>query len=156
VARSARDRNGAENMATRNGYFIEDLKVGMSAEFVKTISGEDIELFADVSGDCNPLHLDDDYAAGTMFKSRIAHGMLTASFISTILGTKLPGPGCIYISQSIRFKAPVRPGDRVTARAQVSDLESARGRATLQCECIVGDTVVLDGVAQVMVPSRSI
>lgn len=127
----------------------------MMSEFIKTVSGSDIEQFADVSGDKNPLHLDEEYAAGTMFKTRIAHGMLTASYISTILGTQLPGPGCIYLSQSIRFKAPVKPGDQVTARATITELQSDRRRATLTCECLVGDKVVLDGVAEVMVPSRA-
>jgi 3-hydroxybutyryl-CoA dehydratase len=142
-------------MTSQQGYFIEDLEVGMMSEFIKTVSGSDIEQFADVSGDKNPLHLDEEYAAGTMFKTRIAHGMLTASYISTILGTQLPGPGCIYLSQSIRFKAPVKPGDQVTARATITELQSDRRRATLTCECLVGDKVVLDGVAEVMVPSRA-
>ena len=143
-------------MTAHQGRYIEDLEVGMTEEFVKTVSQSDIELFADVSGDTNPLHLDDDYAATTMFKTRIAHGMLTASFISTILGTRLPGPGCIYLSQSIRFKAPVKPGDEVTARAVLSELDRDRRRATFSCECLVGELVVLDGVAQVLVPSRTV
>ena len=142
------------NTSTKQGYFIEDLTVGMVAEFERTVTGSDIDMFADVSGDTNPVHLDEDYAATTVFKSRIAHGMLTASFISTILGTKLPGPGSIYLSQSLRFKAPVKPGDKVVARATVTELRSERRRATLTCECLVGDTIVLDGEAEVMVPSR--
>jgi 3-hydroxybutyryl-CoA dehydratase len=142
-------------MNVHHGRFIEDLEVGMSEEFVKIVSGSDIELFADVSGDTNPLHLDEDYAATTMFRTRIAHGMLTASYISTILGTRLPGPGCIYLSQSIRFKAPVRPGDEVTARAVLCELDRPRRRATFTCECLVGDVLVLDGVAEVLVPSRA-
>ncbi len=143
-------------MESGNGYFIEDLEVGMDAEFVKTVSSDDIDQFAAVTGDDNPLHLDEDYAAGTIFKTRIAHGMLTASFISAILGTKLPGPGSIYLSQSIRFKAPVKPGDVVTARARISELDREKRRVTLECECLVGDTVVLDGVAKIMVPSREV
>ena len=141
--------------STNQGYFIEDLTVGMVAEFERTVTRSDIETFADVSGDRNPVHLDEEYAATTVFKTRIAHGMLTASFISTILGTKLPGPGSIYLSQSLRFKAPVKPGDKVVARATVTELKSERRRATLTCECLVGDTIVLDGEAEVMVPSRA-
>ncbi|MGI9413389.1 MAG: MaoC family dehydratase [Hyphomicrobiales bacterium] len=141
-------------MTSHQGYFIEDLEVGMAAEFERTVTSSDIEVFADVSGDTNPLHLDDDYAATTMFKSRIAHGMLTASFISTVLANKLPGPGTIYLSQSLRFKAPVKPGDTVVTRAMVTDLDSHRKRATLSCECSVGELIVLDGEAKVMVPSR--
>ncbi len=140
---------------SNHGYYIEDLAVGMAAEFERTVTGSDIEMFADVSGDTNPVHLDEDYAATTAFKSRIAHGMLTASYISAILGTKLPGPGSIYLSQSLRFKAPVKLGDKVVARATVTELKSERRRATLTCEVLVGDTVVLDGEAEVMVPSRA-
>ena len=91
----------------RHGLHLEDLKVGMSATFSKTVSEADIVLFAGISGDSNPVHVDDDYARTTMFKGRIAHGMLTASFISAVLGTGLPGPGCIYLSQNLRFKAPL-------------------------------------------------
>jgi len=148
-------RGTGKAMTSNQGYFIEDLEIGMAAEFERTITGGDIDVFAGVSGDTNPIHLDDDYAATTVFKSRIAHGMLTASFISTVLANKLPGPGTIYLSQSLRFKAPVKPGDTVITRATVTDLETDRKRATLSCECSVGDLVVLDGEAKVMVPSRS-
>ena len=137
------------------GYFIEDLALGMEAEFERTVTGNDIEVFADVTGDTNPIHINEDYAAATMFKSTIAHGMLTAGFISAVLGTKLPGPGAIYLSQSLRFKAPVKPGDKVVVRATVTDLKRERRRATLACQCSVGDTVVLDGEAELMVPSRA-
>ncbi len=137
------------------GYFIEDLSVGMAAQSERTITGGDIDRFADVTGDVNPIHLDEDYASTTIFKSRIAHGMLTASFISAVIANQLPGPGAIYLSQSLRFKAPVKPGDKVVTRATVTDLKSERRRATLTCECLVGDTVVLDGEAEVMVPSRA-
>ena len=92
--------------ADMHGYYLEDLKVGMSAAFGKTVTEADIMAFAGVSGDTNPVHLHHDFAANTLFKGRVAHGMLSASFISTILGTKLPGPGCIYVSQNIQFKAP--------------------------------------------------
>lgn len=137
------------------GYFIEDLTLGMEAEFERTVTGNDIEVFADVTGDANPIHLNEDYAATTMFRSTIAHGMLTAGFISAVLGTKLPGPGAIYLSQSLRFKAPVKPGDKVVARARITELKPERRRVTLACECSVGDTVVLDGEAELMVPTRA-
>lgn len=143
------------DMKSNQGYYIEDLAPGMVAEFERTVTGDDIERFADVSGDTNPIHVDEDYAATTVFKTRIAHGMLTASFISTVLGTRLPGPGCIYLSQSLRFKAPVKPGDKVLARATISSMKPERGRVTLACECLVGDTVVLDGEAELLVPSRA-
>ena len=106
-----------------NGYFLEDLTVGMTAVYAKTITDTDIVMFAGISGDTNPVHLNQDYASATMFKSRIAHGMLSAGFISTVLGTKLPGPGCIYLSQNLKFKAPVRVGDTVVARATITDID---------------------------------
>ena len=111
-------------------------------------------MFAGVSGDTNPIHLNDQYAAATPFKTRIAHGMLTASFISTVLGTKLPGPGCIYISQTLKFLAPVRAGDTVQARVTVSELVPKKRRASLKTVCTVDDKVVVDGEALMLVPSR--
>lgn len=137
------------------GYYLEDLSLGMSAEYERTVTQGDIEAFAEVSGDKNPLHLDEEYATGTIFKTRIAHGMLTASYISTVMATKMPGPGTVYLSQSLRFKAPVKPGDKVLTRASVTEVNTERRRVTFRCECSVGDKVVLDGEAQVMVPSRA-
>ncbi len=137
-----------------NGYFIEDLSVGMTAVFAKTVTEADIVLFAGVSGDTNPVHLNEEYASTTMFKGRIAHGMLSAGFISAMLGTKLPGPGCIYMSQSLKFKAPVRAGDTVVARGTVSEVIAAKRRVVIQTVCTVGDTVVLEGEAMLMVPTR--
>ena len=142
------------NAAESAGYFFEDLAVGQTASFAKTVSEADIVLFAGVSGDTNPVHLDQEFAAKTMFKGRIAHGMLSAGFISTVLGTKLPGPGAIYLSQSLRFKAPVRAGDTVVARATVTALAPDKKRATLATTCQVGDKVVIEGEAVIMVPSR--
>lgn len=136
------------------GYMIEDLSVGMEASHEKTLAEADVTLFADLTGDRNPVHLDDGYAAKTPFKVRIAHGMLTASLISTVLGMKLPGPGAIYLSQTVRFRAPVRVGDHVIATARVTELDGARKRATLACTCTVEGKTVLDGEAVVMVPSR--
>jgi len=135
-------------------YCIEDLEVGMEAAHERVVTGSDIETFAELSGDNNPVHLDAEFAAKSPFKARIAHGMLTASFISTILGTKLPGHGCIYLSQTLRFKAPVRIGDTVRALARISSLDRAKRRAELDCSVSVGDKVVLEGEALVLVPSR--
>lgn len=137
------------------GYCIEDLSEGMEASFSKTLTDADIVLFSGVSGDTNPVHLDAVYAAGTRFGGRIVHGMLTASLISAVLGTKLPGPGAIYLSQNLRFRAAVKPGDTVTARVRVAALDRARNRVTLACTCHVGETLAIDGDAQVMVPSRA-
>ncbi len=136
------------------GYFFEELEVGMEASYSKTITNEDVLAFAELSGDTNPVHLDDAYAAGTMFKGRIAHGFLTASLISTVLGTKLPGPGCIYLSQSLKFRAPVRIGDEVVAKARIASLDAEKGRAVLVTECAVNGKSVIDGEAIMMVPRR--
>ena len=137
------------------GYALNDIEVGMTASFAKTITDADILMFAGVSGDTNPVHLNEEFACGTPFKGRIAHGMLTASLISTALGTKLPGPGCIYLSQSLRFKAPVRIGDTVVARATVVELNAEKRRARFKTECTVAGKVVLDGEAEIMVPART-
>lgn len=141
-------------MSDTGGLFLEDLTVGMSATMARTVTEADIVLFAGVSGDTNPIHLNQEYAATTMFKGRIAHGMLSAGFISAVLGTKLPGPGAVYISQTLRFKAPVRIGDTVTARVEVIELVPERMRANLKTECLVAGKVVIEGEASLMVPSR--
>ncbi len=145
----------AATAAERRGYFLEDLSVGMAASFAKTVTDADIVLYAGISGDTNPVHIDDEYAAGTPFKGRIAHGMLTAAFISAVLGAILPGPGAIYLSQTLRFKAPVRPGDTVRATVRVTAIDPPRRRVTLDTVCAVGGKVVVEGEALVMVPSRA-
>lgn len=142
-------------MSEITGHFIEDLSVGMEAHFAKMISDADISSFAEVSGDTNPMHLDDAYASKTRFGGRIAHGMLSASLISAVIGTQLPGPGAIYMSQSLRFRAPVKPGDRATARVTVATIDPVKRRATLTCTVHVGETLVIDGEAMVMVPSKA-
>ena len=144
--------NGAEEL---HGLFFEDLAVGQTAVIARTITDADIVLFAGISGDTNPVHINEEFAAGTMFSGRIAHGMLTASFISTVIGTRLPGPGCIYLSQSLRFKAPVRVGDTIWARATVTELFPEKRRAALSTTVTVRDKVVLEGDALVMVPLRA-
>ena len=143
-------------MQELHGYYLEDLEVGMTAIHSKTVKEADVVLFAGISGDINPVHLDNDYAKDTMFKGRIAHGMLTASFISTVLGTKLPGPGCIYISQNLKFRAPVRIGDTVRARVTVTAVDREKGRVSLETVCTVGDTVVISGDAQLLVQRRPV
>lgn len=142
-------------MLDRTGYTYSDLSVGMSEEYIKTITDDDIVSFAEVSGDTNPMHLDDDFASETLFRSRIAHGMLTASLISTIIGTLLPGPGCIYLGQNLKFLRPVRIGDTVLARVVIEALIPEKKRAALRTTCAVNDKLVLDGDALVMVPERA-
>ena len=137
-----------------NGYYFEDLEEGMTDVFAKTITDADIMGFAGVSGDTNPLHLNHEFASGTIFKGRIAHGMLTASLISTVIGTKLPGPGCIYVSQNLRFKAPVRTGDTVTATCMVTKLIPEKRLIELSTMCTVADKSVVEGDATILVPSR--
>ncbi len=137
-----------------NGLRLEDLSLGQSAEISHTVTDADIRAFAEVSGDNNPVHLDEDYAAATAFKTRIAHGMLSAGYISAVLGTRLPGPGAIYISQSMNFKRPVRIGDEVITRATVTDINAERARVTLATVCEVAGKPVLEGEAVVMVPRR--
>jgi 3-hydroxybutyryl-CoA dehydratase len=141
-------------MQELHGYYLEDLSVGMTSIFAKTVTEADIVMFAGVSGDTNPVHINQLFAEGTMFKGRIAHGMLSASFISTVVGTRLPGPGCIYINQSLRFRAPVKAGDTVVARATVKEILPERRRVVLTTVCSVDETVVIDGEATMMVANR--
>jgi 3-hydroxybutyryl-CoA dehydratase len=145
--------NGAAGLG--HGYYLEDLSVGMEASYAKTITNDDILAFAELSGDVNPVHLSDEFAASTIFKKRIAHGFLTGSLFSTVLGTKLPGPGCIYLSQSMKFKAPVYIGDEVVATLRVTGLDADKGRATLACDCAVNGKTVLEGEAVMMVDRRT-
>ncbi len=136
-------------------YYLEDLDIGMKAEFEREVTSESVQSFAEVSGDHNPLHLDKDYAEKTMFGGRIAHGMLSAGFISTIFGTIMPGRGSIYMSQNLKFTAPVRHGDLVRAIVEVVDITHAKKRVLFNTRCFVGDTMVVDGNALIMVPSRA-
>ena len=132
----------------------EDLELGMSASVSRTVSEADILMFAGVSGDTNPVHLDQEFAASTMFGGRIAHGMLSAGLISAAFGTRLPGPGSIYLSQTLKFKAPVKIGDTVVARVTVKELKTEKRRAVFSTVCSVGSTVVLEGEAELLIPSR--
>jgi 3-hydroxybutyryl-CoA dehydratase len=138
----------------RTLYF-EDLSVGMTERFTKKVSSADVVGFAEVTGDRNPIHLSEHFAAKTPFGTRIAHGLYTASLISAVLGTRLPGPGAVYISQTLNFRAPVRIGDTVEVSVAVAELFEERHRARLTCLCTVANEVVLDGEALVKVPSTS-
>ena len=138
-----------------NGLFLEDLKVGQSAMFGRTVTDADIAAFAGVSGDTNPIHLHDGFARTTRFGRRIAHGMLSGSFISTVIGTKLPGPGAVYVSQTMAFMAPVMIGDTITAVATVTAIDEKRRRVTLKTQCFNDEKVVIDGEAVVLVPRRA-
>ncbi len=137
------------------GHFFEDLSIGMEGSIAHTVTAQDIADFARVSGDVNPVHLDEAYAATTPFKQRIAHGILTASYVSAVFGTKLPGPGCIYISQTLNFKAPVLVGADVITTVKITDLIPEKRRAIFHCVCKVGGKAVLEGEAVLMVPSRA-
>lgn len=138
-----------------NSKTIHELKVGDAAEFSKTISEFDIYQFAGVCGDFNPAHLDEEYASKTFFKTRIAHGMLTASFISTLIGTQLPGPGSIYMGQNLKFLAPVRIGDTITARVEVVEIMKEKNRVRLQTTCTnQNGKKVIDGDALVSTPRK--
>ncbi len=127
----------------------------MSASATRRVVEEDIIKFAEVSGDHNPLHLDEAFAASTKFEGRVAHGMLTASFISALFGNQFPGPGCIYISQTLKFKAPVRIGDTVKVEVTLIALRPTRNRATFRTIASVEDKVVIEGEAVAHVPSRA-
>lgn len=137
------------------GYRFEDLKEGMSAIVSRTVTDADILAFAGVSGDTNPVHLDAEFASSTMFGGRIAHGMLSAAYISTVFGTRLPGPGCIYLSQTLKFKAPVKVGDTVVARVTLTGLKPEKRRAVFSTVCTVGTTEVLTGEAEIFLPPRA-
>ncbi len=138
----------------RGTICIEDIEIGMTRQLTKQITDRDIALFAEVTTDRNPVHLDESYARDTIFGGRIAHGMLTAGLISAVIGEQLPGHGSVYLGQSLKFLAPVRPGDSVRAWVTVTAIDPARRRVTLECACSVGNTVVLKGEALVLAPSR--
>jgi 3-hydroxybutyryl-CoA dehydratase len=140
---------------TTVGKSIAELKIGDSAQIIKTITEEDIELFARATGDFNPVHLDAAYAEKTMFKGRIAHGLLSVGFFSTILGNILPGHGTIYLSQEVKFLAPVRIGDTITAKVDVLELMPERNRAKFRTSCVNQDgKLVVDGIAWSMPPKK--
>ncbi|TXG95187.1 MAG: MaoC family dehydratase [Rhodocyclaceae bacterium] len=136
-------------------YHIDQLHPGMSASMAKTVTEADIILFSGVSTDVNPAHIDEEYAKTTMFGGRIAHGMLSASFISAVLGNQMPGNGCIYVSQSLKFKAPVRPGDTVKATVTVKEVNVAKNRVILDTVCTVAGKTVIEGECMMMPAVRA-
>jgi 3-hydroxybutyryl-CoA dehydratase len=142
-------------MQNQHGYYLEDLSIGMTSSYEKTFTAKDIDSFATITGDTNPVHLDADYAATTPFKARIAHGMLSAGLISTVLGTQLPGPGCIYLEQQIKFRAPVFINDTVQATVTVEEINERRGRVSLKTQCFVNGKLVADGTASMMVDKKT-
>ncbi|MCU0808766.1 MAG: MaoC family dehydratase [Candidatus Contendobacter sp.] len=137
-----------------HGYYLEDLKIGMCASHAKTVTETDVVMFAGLTGDNNPVHCNEVFAAQTQFKTRIAHGMFCAGLISCVAGTRLPGPGCIYVDQQLRFKAPVRIGDTVTATCTIEEINAERRRVLMKTVCSVGETVVVEGSATFMVSRR--
>lgn len=159
-------RRNIEELATRGAQrgadaagektlFVEDLAVGVARSRARRVTQAHIEAFADISGDRNPLHLDAEYAAGTRFGGVVAHGMIAAGLISAVIGEDLPGHGAVYLGQTLKFLGPVRPGDLVEARCEVTAIDVEKRRLTLACEARVGDAVVLTGEARVLAPSRS-
>ncbi|VAV91560.1 MaoC family protein [hydrothermal vent metagenome] len=137
-----------------HGFYIEDMEIGLSREVSHTVSEQDVTDFARISGDYNPLHMDEEYAKTTAFGGRIAHGALTASYISAILGNDLPGPGAVFTTLELKFRSPVRIGDTVLAIAKVAEINTRRRRVVLDVRCMVGDTVIAKGKAGVMVDAR--
>lgn len=141
-------------MNSVGGYDIQDLQPGMTASIAKTVTEADIVLFAGVSTDINPVHLNEEFARTTQFGGRIAHGMLSVGFISAVLANKLPGPGTVYLGQTIKFKAPVRPGDTVVATATIKEVLVEKKRTVVKTVCRVGDTVVIEGEATLLCTSQ--
>ena len=137
-----------------SSLFLEDIEVGRTAERRHVVTAEDIDAFAAVSGDYNPLHMDEAYAATTPFKSRIAHGMLSGAYISAALAGELPGAGSVYLTQTLNFKRPVRIGDEVHTQITITAIEERRARVTISTVCKVNGKTVTDGEAIVMVPKR--
>jgi 3-hydroxybutyryl-CoA dehydratase len=141
-------------LAPTQTLYFEDIRVGMRETYSKLVKSSDVVGFAEISGDRNPIHLSEHFAAKTPFGGRIAHGLYTASLISAVIGTRLPGPGAIYLSQTLKFLAPVRIGDTVEASVEIVELSEKGARARLACQCKVGETIVLEGEAMVKIPTR--
>ena len=134
--------------------FIEDFTVGMEATTEKTVTIEDIKRFAEVSGDFNPVHLDEEFAKKTIFKRRVAHGFLTASFISTIIASELPGPGSIYLKQSLKFLAPVYINEKILVKVRIIEINIQKSKVKLITECFKNKTLVLTGEAEILVQAK--
>ena len=134
--------------------FIEDFTVGMESTTEKTVTIEDIKRFAEVSGDFNPVHLDEEFAKKTIFKGRIAHGFLTASFISTVIATELPGPGSIYLKQSLKFLAPVYIDEKILVKVRIIEINIEKSKVKLITECFKNKTLVLTGEAEILIQAK--
>ena len=144
-------------MSKLSNYTYDEITIGQTATYSKSVQERDIQLFAAASGDVNPVHLDADFAAGTLFKGRIAHGMLTGALISAALAMELPGPGTIYLSQSLRFRLPVKIGDTITIKLEVTEKQDKRQLVTLDCKAYnQNDKLVASGSAEVMAPSEKL
>ncbi len=141
-------------MEELHGYFIDDLQVGMTDVYVRTVTETDVVQYSQISGDDNPIHMNEEFAKQTIFNGRIAHGMLTCGYISALLGTKLPGPGCAYINQNLNFLAPVRVGDTVQTRVTVKEIIKGANNVICEIVCSIEDIVVIDGTATLWVPDN--
>lgn len=137
-----------------DGYILDELSIGMTAELTRDITEERIQRFAEASDDFNPVHMDEEYASKTAYRGRIAHGLLSASFVSAVVGTLLPGPGAIYLHQTMDFHKPVRISDVVVGRVTITHIDHDSARVTLKTECLVNGESVLDGEAVIRVPRR--
>lgn len=135
-----------------NKISLEEIEIGMNVSYSQTITDEDVKSFAEISGDKNPVHLDEEYAEKSRYKKRIAHGLMTASYFSALFGTKIPGEGCVYVSQSLNFKRPVYIGDMVTATVEVTSVDLVKKRVFFKTICKVKNKVVTDGEAELFVP----
>jgi 3-hydroxybutyryl-CoA dehydratase len=133
---------------------IEEIIVGMEISYSQTITDADVKSFAGISGDRNPIHMSDEYANESRFKKRMAHGLMSASFFSALFGTKIPGPGCVYVSQSLQFKRPVYLGDTVTATVTVKAVDIPKRRVLFKTVCTVKKRVVIDGEAELYIPQE--
>lgn len=133
---------------------INEIKIGMSESYSQTISEADVKAYAGISGDRNPVHMDDEYAEKSRYKKRIAHGMISSSFFSALFGTKLPGPGCVYVNQSLNFKRPVYIGDTVTAIITVTKIDEIKSRVYFDTVCKVKNKIVIDGEAELYIPKE--
>ncbi|WP_429151891.1 MaoC family dehydratase [Aeromonas hydrophila] len=133
-------------------YKLEDIKIGMSESYSQTITDADVKDFSGISGDKNPVHMDEVYANGSRFGKRIAHGMLSSSFFSALFGTKLPGQGCVYVAQSLKFRKPVYIGDTVTATVEVTSIDIDKRRVFFDTYCKVGKSKVITGIAEIYIP----
>ena len=147
--------NALSPKTIQRGYTIDELEVGMTAVFSRVLGESDVIQFADISGDDNPVHLDEDYAQSTPFGGRIVHGFLSASLISAAIAGRMPGPGSVYLKQNLMFRAPVRIGDRVEAHVTVTDIIREKNRVCLSTSCLVGDTIVVEGDALVLAPKAA-